>query len=90
MKPNLQKFAEILNDHSLEQVVEDPTREKNVLDLFVTNISSKVNRIEVIPGVSDHCVPLMELDVSPVKRKQAPMKVYQYKKAAWDRMSNEL
>lgn len=59
------KFAEILNDHSMEQVVEDLTREKNVLDLFATNIPSKLNRTEVIPDVSDHCVPLMELDVSP-------------------------
>ena len=60
----------------MEQVVEDPTREKNVLDLFLTNVPSKVNKVEVIPDVSDYCVPLMVLDISPPSKKTSSKKSF--------------
>ncbi len=84
------KFGEILDDRSLVQLVEEPTRGKNTLDLVCTSAPSKVNRVEVIPGISDHDCPLVEVDVSPVRRRQKPRDILLYSKANWDNMAQEL
>ena len=60
-KPNLQQhklFLDIINDHSLTQLVNIPIRQDNFLDLFLTNCPSIVNNLETIPfiGESDHDV----------------------------------
>jgi hypothetical protein len=70
--------------------MEEPTRERNTLDLVATNTPSKVNKVEVIPGVSDHCVPLVELDVRPVRRTQKPRNILLYKNAQWEDMAKDL
>ena len=58
----------MLDDNGLLQLVKEPTQERNMLDLVATNTPSDVNKVEVIPRVSDHCVPLVELDIRPVRR----------------------
>ena len=35
-------------------------------------------------------VPLVELDVRPVRRRQRPRKIHLYKKAKWDAMERDL
>ena len=64
------KFGDILDDHNLVQMIEEPTRGKNTLDLIITNSPSKVISTEVIPGISDHCIATIEMDVTPVRRRQ--------------------
>jgi hypothetical protein len=48
----------IIKDTFLDQVVQEPTRvtetTASVLDVFVTNNSTLTNKVEVIPGISDH------------------------------------
>ncbi len=53
----------------MDQVVEEPTRDKATLDLIITNQPAKINRVEVIPGITDHDIPLVEVDVSPIRQK---------------------
>jgi hypothetical protein len=90
-QPNLHhRFGEILDDRGLVQIVDKPTRDRNTLDLIITNTPSKVVRVDVIPGVSDHDCPLVELDVKPIRRVQKPRKVPMYKKARWDTLASEL
>ena len=48
------KFTEILDDNGLAQIVGEPTRDTNILDLIATNQPSSFRRTEIIPGVSDH------------------------------------
>jgi len=43
-----------LSDHNLFQLVDSPTRNHNILDLFATNQPSLVTECITIPGISDH------------------------------------
>ena len=45
------KFTDILDDHGLIQLVEEPTRGTNILDLILTNYSESFRRTEVMPGL---------------------------------------
>lgn len=54
LQSHYRDFINILFDNNLTQVVKDPTRENHILDLFLTNNPSIVNRANVIPGISDH------------------------------------
>ena len=52
--PALSKtMINIALDHNLQQLVTEPTRGKNTLDLFFTNNESLVQHVNVKPGVSD-------------------------------------
>ena len=53
-------FVEILDDNWLGQVVEDETRLNNTLDLFLANNPSRINRVLVAPGISNHEAILVE------------------------------
>ena len=84
------RFANLLDNSGLSQMVEEPTREDNILDLIFTNFPSKINKAEVIPGISDHCIPTSEVDIQPIKRRQKPRTIHLYKKADWDQMAKEM
>ena len=84
------RFSEIINDNGLVQIVEEPTRKDNTLDLFVTNRPNKVLRVDVLPGVSDHGMVFTELDMRPVKQKQKPRRVPIYRKAEWELMKEDM
>jgi hypothetical protein len=68
LKPNTQhvnihhKFTDIFIPRRLVQMVEEPTRESNTLDLIITNFPNYFNRIETIPGLSDHDIVFAELN----------------------------
>ncbi len=85
-----QKFGDLLDDKNIDQVVEEPTGDKATLDLIITNQPAKINRVEVIPGISDHDIPLVEVDVSPIGWKQTPRNITLYSKAKWDNIREEL
>ena len=84
----------IAKDNYLEQMVIEPTRitedTENVLDLFFSNNSSLVNRVEVIPGISDHETVYVESSLRPAKTQTPPRKVYIYNKADFSSMKAEL
>ena len=71
-------FADMLADHNLTQMVTEPTRYENVLDLFLTNNSTLVNKVEIIPGFSDHDIVYTEVSIKPQILPQKPrvMSVY--------------
>ncbi|CAG2205559.1 unnamed protein product [Mytilus edulis] len=84
LKPNTQhtnihhKFTDILDDHGLQQMVEEPTRESNTLDLIITNYPNCFNRVETISGISDHDIVFAELNTIPSKQTQKPRKISLY------------
>ena len=84
------KFGEILDNNSLQQLVEEPTRGKNTLDLFATNAPSKIIKVEVLPGISDHDIVAIEVDISPKRRKQKPRKIHLYSKAQWSEFEEKV
>ncbi|CAG2203496.1 unnamed protein product [Mytilus edulis] len=76
--------------NSLVQLVNQPTRGNNTLDLFLTNKPSTIYRTEVCPGISDHDIVYAEATTTPIKENQTPRKVYQYKKADFETMKAEV
>ena len=49
--------------------INQPTRENNTSDLVMLNIPSKIGFAEVIPGISDHECPTIEIDTRRVRKK---------------------
>ena len=79
------RLLSVAKDNFLEQMVMESTRitedTENVLDLFFSNNPSLVNRVEVIPGISDHETIYIESSLSPSKAKTPPRQVFIYNKA---------
>jgi hypothetical protein len=47
-------MLDMTNDLAVEQMVNFPTRNTNILDIFLTNRPSLISRCEPVPGISDH------------------------------------
>ena len=68
-------------------MVTSPTRGQNILDLFFTSNPTVVNKVTVIPGLSDHDIVLAAVNSRPELIKQGPCDILLYKKADWDLLS---
>ena len=96
MKPNAtyprlhNTFIDALNDLGMEQMVKDPTRGQNTLDLVITNNPQQIPRVEVLPGLSDHDAVFCEINIHPQKRRQNPRRVPIYRNADWGSMKDEM
>jgi hypothetical protein len=60
----------VTHDTGLVQLIEQPTRQDNTLDLMITNLPSQIPRTEIIPSISDHDIVFVELNITPTKLKQ--------------------
>ena len=58
-------FFTMLDDFSLVQMVTEPTRHENVLDLFLTTNHTLVQKIEILPGTADHDIMVADFDIIP-------------------------
>ena len=83
-------FIDILADHGLSQIVDQPTRGENTFDLIAVNNITLVNRSEVIPGISDHDAVFAEIDIRPQRYKQDKRRIPLYKKADWEKIETQL
>ncbi|XP_011674653.1 uncharacterized protein LOC586335 [Strongylocentrotus purpuratus] len=89
--PNLhRRLGSLLDDHGLTQVVTEPTRYQNTLDLLLVSNPTVVNEVTVVPGVSDHDCPLVKLNVRPTRRLQMRRKVLLYSKAQWEKFGESI
>ena len=81
---NSRNCLDLTNDHGLEQMVKSPTHSTDtteaILDLFLTNNATLVNKVDVIPVISDHEAVYIESSLRPDKIKKPPRKVMQYNK----------
>jgi hypothetical protein len=64
---NHEQFADILDDNGMAQLVKQPTRGSNTLDLVVTNHPDSFRRVETLPGLSDHDIVFTEVNINPKK-----------------------
>ena len=83
-------FTDIIDDHGLCKIVEEPTRGSNILDLIVTNYPASFRRTEIIPGVLDHDIVFTEVNILPVKHRQKPRTIPLYREAQWDNVKQDL
>ena len=83
-----------MKDAFLEQDVTEAIRttesSSSILDLFSTSNPTLINKVEIIPGISDHEAVFVESSLGPIRVKAAPRKVYQHNKADYDTMMTEL
>ena len=56
-----QSLLESINEFALDQLVTEPTRGRNILDLIFSSHPESISNIEVIPGISDHEAVYCEL-----------------------------
>jgi hypothetical protein len=60
-------FGNTLDDTGLVQIIDQPTRKENILDLIITNFPNQIPRYEIIPGISDHDIVFAEFNITPSK-----------------------
>ena len=77
-------FVSTIDDNCLTQMVREPTREGNILDLFLTNSPTLVDSVNVVPGIADHQAVMAVVRLRPTIQKVKPRKVHLYSKADWD------
>jgi len=65
-----QAVIDISSQYGLTQVHEEPTREKNILDLIFTSNASLTKSSTSIPGISDHVIVVT--DIKPHYQKSNP------------------
>ncbi len=90
-KPSINReVLDIANDHGLTQMQKGPTRENNLLDLYLTNNPTLIRSCDTVPGISDHEMLVVDSNISPPKIKPKPRKIFQYTKADWDKVRSDL
>ena len=71
-----EQLIEISDDHSLTQIVNKPTQStpdtENILDLFFSNYPDMIQRHDVIPGLSDHDIPFLDVSTKISLNKKKP------------------
>ena len=72
------------------QVVTQPTRLNNTLDLFLTTNPTLVNEVKVQPGLADHDMVSAESLLKPAVHKQKPRKTYLFRKADWQTLKQKM
>ena len=77
-------FVSTIDDNCLTQMVCEPTREGNILDLFLTNSPTLVDSVNVVPGIADHPAVMGVVRLRPTIQKVKPRKVHLYSIADWD------
>ena len=79
-----------LDTHALAQIQKEPTREENILDLLITNKPGLIKSSHRLPGISDHCAVVTELDIDPPYRRTKPRPVCQFKNANWEAIRQQI
>ncbi|XP_063435914.1 uncharacterized protein LOC134716832 [Mytilus trossulus] len=87
-----QILIDIINDHSLEQIVDKPTRGERILDLILTNAPNIKNKLELMPpiGNADHDIVFTECSISLKRNKKPVRQICQFKKANWENIKSDI
>ena len=73
---NMNKFfIDTIQEISMEQIVDIPTRLDNILDLVLTTHPSLVNKCKPLPGIVDHDIVLIDTSIE-VTRSKTPQNIY--------------
>ena len=74
-------FNTLESELGLHQVIDTPTREDNILDLFFTNRPTLVKRSTVIPGISDHHAVYIDSHITMTRKKPVKQTIFMWGKA---------
>ncbi|XP_072039087.1 uncharacterized protein [Amphiura filiformis] len=85
-----ESFLQVMDRAGLDQLIDFPTRGDNILDVIVTNRPSLVNRCSGLPGLSDHDVIYMDVNVRAHRRKPVRRKILLWKRADLDAIRDRI
>ena len=88
-------FRDIINSYNLSQLITEPTRitghSRTLLDPIIVGNVSYVKSSGVLPPFcSDHSPVFVELDYKLPKYQSFKRRIYNYDRANWDMMGNEI
>ena len=84
-------LLDLTKNFHLHQAVREPTRGKNILELFLTTNPSLIESTHSIPGISDHdSIPSLNISVNLPINIPPPYKIFKYHKAEWEHINQEL
>ena len=73
-----------MDDNCLTQIVCEPTRENNILDLFLTNSPTLVHSVSVVSGIAGHLPVMAVVRLRPTIQKVKTRTVHLNSKADWN------
>ena len=85
-----EKMLDIVDDYNLTQMVHEPTRLENTLDLVFTTHPDLIENTYVVPGMSDHSVVICDISFKLASPKKTPRTVFVYKKADMESLKTDL
>ena len=85
-------FTKLMHDNYLWQLVDFPTRNKNVLDLTLSNAPEKVKEIHGFEDIisTDHKLISFTLDFNIPKKNKVKRNVFDYKRDDWNAVNEAL
>ena len=88
LKPAYETFLDQIDDFSLTQMVTQPTRQGNILDLFLTTNPTLIQQVNCQAGLSDHDMVIAYGALKPTTQKCKPRKVSLFCKADWPKFKS--
>ena len=83
-------FLDTIDDHSLEQLVNFPTRNDHTLDLILTTLPEMLADVATVPGMSDHEAITFSLKYLIPQPTKTAHKVYLYHKGDIEAIKEEI
>ncbi|KAK3105404.1 hypothetical protein FSP39_024449 [Pinctada imbricata] len=79
--PINQSFIDTISDICCQQIVDFPTRNNNILDIFLSNRPSLISKAVAIPGLRDHNIVLVDSSIRPQLHRPIRRLIYLWSKA---------
>ena len=83
-------LSDIIHDNFLYQMVDESTRENNILDLVLTTNSDLINNLEVGEPFSDHNSITFILNTRPYQQRISTKENYAFDKADWNHLNRTI
>ena len=83
-------FLNLIHDYNFTQVVTEPTRQDNILDLFLTTNPTLITEVKCSPGLGDHDLVSAKVLLKPSQHKQKPRNVLLFSKADWPKLKSKM
>jgi hypothetical protein len=88
---NMNKFfIDTIQEISMEQTVDFPTRLDNIIELVFTTHPSLVKECKPLPGIGDHDIILTDKSIEVTRSKTPRHKIYIWKSANTDELRKDV
>ena len=83
-------FLNLIHGYNFTQVVSEPTRQDNILDLFLTTNPTLITEVKCSPVLGDHDLVSAKALLKPSQHKQKPRNVLLFSKADWPKLKSKM